>query len=423
MLKNRAERIYNRSMIDEIVLRNYARLAVLNGVNLQKGQVLVISCDVNDAPFARLVTDIAYDIGAKEVIVIWRDEHITRTMYLRAHDSVFEEFPDWIPERFKYYDEREAAYLSIMSDDPDLLSDVNPERLRKLNILSQKACKEHKELLVSSRIRWSIIALPSVKWAKKVFPNLDETQAYNKLWTAIAKSSRIDCEDPIEAWRKHNEAFTNRAKILNEGQFEALHFKNSIGTDITIKLAENHVWVGCGNADHKGVYFYPNIPTEEIFTLPHKNGANGKVVSSMPLVYQMNTIEGIEIEFKDGEVTAYKASKNEELLKDIIETDEGSRRLGEVALVPYTSPISDMKILFYKTLFDENASCHLALGKGYSACIKGYEKMSKEEISGCGCNDSLTHVDFMFGTNDLKVTGVKKNGEEIVIFSDGNYTF
>jgi len=408
-------------MVNETFLKNYAKLVVSSGVNLKKGQTLVINCKIDDAYFARIVTDVAYNMGAKEVVVMWFDEFMTRSMYMQAADSVFDEFPTWIPERFTYYDARDAVYLNIISPDPDLLNGVNPERLMKYNKLQQVACKSHTDLTISSYIRWNICALPSTKWAKKVFPALSEKEAFDKLWEAIAKCSRIDNDDPISAWEKHKASFIKRRDFLNEMQFASLHYKNSLGTDVNVRLADDHIWTGGGDTDKKGIHFFPNIPTEEIFSIPHRDGVDGKIVSSIPLIYQGNSIEGIELEFKNGVVVNCKASKNQEILKNIIDTDEGAKRLGEVALIPYNSPISNMKILFYNTLFDENASCHFALGRGFTSCLKGDEGLTSEERLARGCNQSLVHVDFMVGTSDLKIIATKKNNEKVDIFVDGSF--
>ena len=404
-------------------LKKYAEMLVRAGGNVQKGQPVVITCNVADADFAHMVMNYAYDAGAEDVFVDWRDDIATRTRYLRAADSVFDEFPQWIADRFKYYDDKGVVYLHISSSDPDLLKGVDPDRMKRFTKVSSKATKTHSARTMANELRWSVIAVPSVKWAKKVFPDKDEADAVISLWEALLKGARADGDNPVADWEQHRKNFESRNAFLNGKKFKSLIFKNSIGTELKIGLPNNHVWAGGGDVGQDGVPFFPNQPTEEIFTAPDRNNVNGKVVASMPLSYQGNLIEGFWFMFKDGIVSDYGAESSGEILKNIIEMDEGSSRLGEVALVANSSPISQMGILFYNTLFDENASSHLALGKGYPDCVKGGSKMSEKELIDAGVNDSLIHVDFMFGTADMQVTGVEESGNEIVIMKNGEYTF
>ncbi|MDR1663380.1 MAG: aminopeptidase [Clostridiales bacterium] len=407
--------------MDSARLRKYAELLVRAGGNVQKGQPVVIASSVEDAAFARLVEECAYDAGASEVILDWLDEVSTRMRYLRGADEIFDEYPQWRVDRFKYLDDRNAVYLRVISEDPDLLAGVDAERIRRNTKVSRAATKAHSAMTMSNARRWSLLAAPSPAWAKKVFPELPEADAIEKLWGHILKGARADGDDPIADWEAHRKNFNKRVDYLNGENFKKLRFTNSLGTDFTVGLAKDHIWVGGGDVGQDGVPFFPNLPTEEIFTMPDRNIADGRVVASMPLSYQGSLIEDFEITFKDGRAVAWKAGANEDALKNIIEMDEGSHRLGEVALVSNSSPIARMNTLFYETLFDENASCHLALGKSYPNNMKGGDKLSEAELVAAGGNDSLLHVDFMFGTPDMKIAGVKDDGSEIVFFENGEF--
>ena len=405
--------------MDKQKLKKYAELLVRSGGNVQKGQPVVISSDVNDADFARTVMECAYDTGASEVVIDWRDEISTRTKYLRASNEIFDIYPQWCVDRFKFYDDRGAVYLHILSSDPDLLKGVEPDRIRRYTKASRQGTKAHSARTMSNELRWSLLAVPSPKWAAKVFPNLSVEEAVESLWNVILKGARADGDNPVEDWAAHRKTFEKRKTYLNEKQFSALRFTNGLGTNIVVGLPKNHVWQGGGDVGQDGIPFFPNQPTEEIFTAPKRDDVNGKVVASMPLSYQGSLIENFWIEFKDGKAVNYSASANEIVLKNIIEMDEGSSCLGEVAIVADSSPISTMNVLFYNTLFDENASSHFALGKAYPDCIKGGNDMSEEELAKAGINDSLLHVDFMFGTADMHVAGIEKDGTETVIMENG----
>ena len=407
----------------ELKLKKYAELLVRVGGNVKAGQPVVISCDIENAKIAHLAQECAYDAGASEVTIDWTDDVSDRTKYLRAASEVFDDFPDWRVDRFKYLNDKGTAYLRIESSDPDLLNGVDPDRIRRFMKISRQKAKEHSVRLMSGELRWSIIAVPSPKWALKVFPNLDENKAVEALWDAILKGARADGDNPVADWDKHCKTFVSRIDYLNKKQFVALRFKNSLGTDVTVGLPKNHVWVGGGSTSKDGVDFRPNIPTEEIFTAPDRNNVNGTVVASMPLSYQGSLIEDFSFTFKDGKVVEYKAKNGLEMLKNIIETDEGAQYLGEVALVANSSPISQMNVLFYNTLFDENASSHFALGKAYPKCVKGGTDMSEEELLKAGVNDSLIHADFMFGTADMSVIGVDADGNETVVMGNGELVF
>lgn len=407
--------------MDEKKLKNYAALLVRAGGNVQKGQFVVVSCATHDAYFGRLVQEAAYDAGAEEVAMDWSDEACSRATFLRAGEKIFDRFPKWRVDKLDEQDGRGAVYLSISSQDPDMLKGVEPGRLMRFTKVSREATKTHAERLMSNANRWSVVAVPSAAWARKVFPGMGEEEAMQKLWGLVLKAARADGDDPIGEWQRHKANFAKNVDYLNGMNFDALRFTTGLGSDFTLGLAANHVWVGGGDTGKDGVPFFPNIPTEEIFSMPDMNRADGRVVASMPLSYQGNMIEGFELTFKGGAVTDYRAEKGQEHLENMLEMDEGARRLGEVALVPNSSPIGQMKTLFYSTLFDENASSHLALGKAYPGCAKGLEGASKEDAAKAGMNDSLIHVDFMFGTGDMCVTGIRKDGSEVAFIKDGEF--
>jgi aminopeptidase len=409
--------------MDSKVLEKYARLLVKTGVNIQKNQILVIQSPIEAAAFARIVSEIAFKEGAKDVQILWKDELSTKIKYSYGPDEIFEEYPSWQKEFYISYARKGAAFLNIYATDPELLKDINPERVAKYQKVTNIALKEYRDRTMTNQNAWCIASIPTVAWAKKVFPDLSEDDAVKSLWKAILKSVRVDQEDPVAAWEEHKKSLEKRIDFLNSKKFRYLHYKNELGTDLVIELPKNHLWTGGADFTQDGTAFIANMPTEEVFTLPKKDGVNGKVVSSMPLNYNGSLIDEFSLTFKDGKIIDFTAKEGYDNLKHLINTDEGSAYLGEVALVPYDSPISNLKTLFYNTLFDENASCHLAIGKAYSPCIKGGEKMTDEELKKEGANDSLVHEDFMIGTKDLEIMGTSFDCEEIAIFKDGNFAF
>ncbi|NLP44406.1 MAG: aminopeptidase [Peptococcaceae bacterium] len=409
--------------MEKSMWQKYANLIVKVGLNLQQGQILVINSPLECAEFTRIVAETAYKEGAGDVVVSWNDDLFARIRFLHAPDSVFDKFPPWRKEFYMYYLKQGAAFFSINAEDPEIMKDVNPVRLAKQLKANNTALKEYREQLMADKNVWSLASVPIPAWAQKVFPDLPTEQAMEKLAEAILKAVRVNEEDPIAAWEEHKQNLKGRVEFLNNKRFKILHFKNSLGTDLKVELPEDHIWSGGSSFTPEGIEFIANMPTEEVYTLPKKTGVNGRVVSSMPLNYNGNLIEQFSLTFEDGKVTEYSAEKGLETLKTLLETDEGSRYLGEVALVPYNSPISQSKILFYNTLFDENASCHLALGKAYPTSIRNGEKLSAEELKKLGVNDSLVHEDFMIGTEDMEIIGRTFDGEEIAIFKQGNFAF
>lgn len=407
--------------MNQDLLKKYAELVVKIGVNIQKNQTLIVNSPIECCDFVRKIAETAYKCGARDVQVRWNDDKLTRIKYLNAPEEIFEEFPEWQKEFYLSYAREGAAFLSISASDPEALKGVDPNRMVKAGKAADAAIKEYVDRMMNDKNPWCVVSMPTKQWAKKVFPNVSEEEATEKLGEAIAKTIRLNEKDPVTAWMNHKDNMIKNAGFLNKHNFKYLQYKNSLGTDLKIELPKGHVWLAASSKTPEGIEFIPNMPTEEVFTLPKKTGVNGKVTSSKPLNYNGNLIENFSLTFKDGRVVDFTAEKGYEVLKSMIETDEGAHYLGEVALVPYDSPISNSNILFYNTLFDENASCHLAIGKAYPTCIKGGSDMSKKELEASGVNDSITHVDFMVGTSDLSIIGVTESGEEVTVFKEGNF--
>lgn len=403
-------------------LKKFAALAVEVGANVQEGQLVWINGSTETPEFVRLIVEAAYNRGAKTVNVNWTDNYVNRLSYNNMSIEALEEIPEYLIEKYKYFIANGGCVISIASPIPGLNAGIDPMKLQKAGIARMKAMKFYQDHMMGNHAQWSIVAAPNTVWAEKVFPELKGEEAVETLWAAILKASRVtDENDPIAEWDKHNVTLLAHNKVLNDFDFETLYFKNSLGTDLTIKLVDNHVWAGGGENSTKGVYFNPNIPTEENFTMPYKYGVDGKVVSTKPLNYQGKLVENFWLEFEEGKVVRYGAEKQEEALKSLIDLDEGSAYLGEVALLSYNSPISDSGILFYNTLFDENASCHLALGRAYPMNVKGGTTMSDDELKEAGSNQSMAHVDFMFGSEDLDIVGTQKDGTKVQIFKNGDF--
>lgn len=400
--------------------KNYADLILQRGLAIEKNQILVIETTVDTLDFLRILTERAYQIGAKDVIIHFSDTELTKTRLKYASDETIADVPDWWVKSHTYYGDRNACFLRLISEKPDGLSDVDHNKL-SLWKKSTAAPLENlnfkkKEML----LKWSAAAVPNGVWAKKLFPDLSEEKAVDELWKAIFKTCYVDEESGIKGWDRHIEEMLGNVSKLNALNLKSLHFKNNTGTDLEIGICDGGVFAGgiCHCPEPDGIAFAPNIPTEEILTTPHRFKVNGTVHNSIPLSYSGNIIDGFYLKFKDGVVTEYKAEVGEEVLKGILDTDEGTRRLGEVAIVPFNSPINQLGFIFYNTLFDENASCHLALGAGYTDVIKG-EDRSKAALESQGLNTSSLHVDFMFGTADMECIGTTVDGERIQIFKDG----
>lgn len=400
----------------------YAKLLVEVGVNIQKGQNLVISCPVDCAWFARLCAKAAYDAGCRQVIMRWSDDQMTRETFLHAADDVFDTVEEWYIRFCTDYARGGAAFLHIGGSDPEILKGVDQDRLVRSARSNGEALKEYRQLQMSNAVPWAVGAIPVPAWAKKVFPDCPEEEAMEKLWNAILTAVRVDGSgNAVQRWKEHLDTLQIRVDKLNELRLESLHYANSLGTDLTIRLPEDHVWGGGDGVSKAGVHFIPNMPTEEIFTAPLRDGIDGVVYASMPLSLSGEVVDKFHFVVKEGRIVEVHAGVGEEKLKAEATLDEGASYFGEVALVPYDSPIRNQELLFYETLFDENAACHLAFGEAYPECVKGGENMTKEELKAHGLNDSITHVDFMVGTADLSIIGKTHDGREVPIFVDGNF--
>ena len=409
-------------MVSENMLRKYAQLAVVMGANVQKGQMLVITADVRDHEFVSLCVEAAYKAGAGSVSVDWSSEHDVKWSYEYMTKEALSEIPQWMYDKREYAQKKGCCYLHIESSTPGLLKDIDSDKILARQMAASKMFLPLQSYTMNNEGQWSIVALSSPGWAKKVFPEMEEAAAVDALWDAILMSVRVsEDNDPIAEWDEHNQNILRYSKQLNEYDLKALHFTNSLGTDLTVELVENHIWSGGCEEAGNGAIFNPNMPTEEIFCMPYKYGVNGKVVATKPLSYQGKLIDGFSMTFQDGKVVEFAAEKEEEALKNLVEYDEGSCYLGEVALISYDSPINNTGILFYNTLFDENASCHLALGRAYPMNVKGGTEMNEEELAKAGANHSMTHVDFMFGSADMHIDGIRKDGSIVPVFRNGNF--
>ncbi|WP_394188996.1 aminopeptidase [Paenisporosarcina quisquiliarum] len=403
-------------------LTNYAELAVKVGVNIQPGQNLYIAAAIDNPEFVRLLVKTAYEVGAKNVYVDWSDDVITRTRFELAPEEVFSEFPEWkVQERMTLADGG-AAFMSIMSQSPDLLKGIESSRISAFQKASGTALSKYRQYVQSDKISWTVVAAPSVAWAAKVFPSLPTEQQIPALWEAIFKAVRADVESPIQAWTDHDATLHTKVDYLNEKKYHKLHY-TAPGTDLTIELPKGHLWCGAGSINEKGDAFMANMPTEEVFTVPLKTGVNGYVSSTKPLSYGGNLIEDFKITFENGRIVSVEAKEGQEVLEQLVATDEGAKYLGEVALVPHKSPISESGLLFYNTLYDENASNHLAIGSAYAFCLEGGKKMSQEELAEHGLNQSITHVDFMIGSETMDIDGILEDGTKEAVFKQGNWAF
>ncbi|MCG7336825.1 aminopeptidase [Sporosarcina sp. ACRSM] len=403
-------------------IAHYADLAVQVGVNIQPNQYLYISASTETVEFVRLVTEKAYDAGARQVFVDWIDDVVTRLRYEKAPSDSFAEFPQWKVMEREQLAEKGAAFMSIISQSPDLLKGIDPSRIADFQKASGQALDKYRQYVQSDKISWTVIAAPSDAWAAKVFPELPVEERVPALWNAIFQSVRADQENPVQEWIEHDNRLHEKVDYLNQKRYRKLHY-TAPGTDLTIELPEGHLWCGAGSVNEKGHAFMANMPTEEVFTVPLKTGVDGVVSSTKPLSYGGNIIDHFKITFQGGRVIDVSAEQGEEVLQQLIDTDEGAKYLGEVALVPHTSPISQSGLLFYNTLFDENASNHLALGSAYAFCIEGGKKMSREELEQRGLNQSITHVDFMIGSAEMDIDGILDDGSTEPIFRNGNWAF
>ncbi|MFD1900365.1 aminopeptidase [Enterococcus termitis] len=402
-------------------LEKYARLIAETGVNVQKGQSVVLQISVDQAPLARLITKEAYKLGAGEVIVQWADDQIQRQFLLHADQDYLENIPQYKIDQTNDWVNKGASRISVVSADPDALSGVDTERVASFQAASGKALMSLRKATQANKVSWTVVAAAGKEWAAKVFPDLtDSEQQIDALWDEIFKTTRVYEADPVAAWQAHDTKLAAKAAELNKEQFSALHY-TAPGTDLVIGLPKNHLWEGAGSDNVRGEKFMANMPTEEVFTAPDSRRVDGVVSSTKPLSYAGTTISGMRFTFKEGKVIDFSAEQGQEVLETLLNTDEGARHLGEVALVPDPSPISQSGITFYNTLFDENASNHLAFGSAYAFNVQGGTEMTEEELKEAGLNRSQTHVDFMIGSNQMNIDGIREDGTTVPIFRNGDW--
>ena len=404
------------------VMKKYAQLIAVTGANVQKGQEVMINSSVETAEFARMVAEECYRAGAKKVIVEWSYQPLEKTNYRYRSIKTLSTIEKWEIERLEHRATVLPAMIYLESEDPDGLAGVNQQKVAKARQARYPIIKPFRDRM-ENRYQWVIAAVPGEKWAKKMFPKLSRHQAVEKLWEAILYTSRADREDPINDWKKHNANLAEKCRYLNSLGIDELIYHSSNGTDFRVGLIPDVDFLGGGETSLQGVYYNPNMPTEEVFTSPMRGKAEGTVVATRPLSYQGQLIENFSVRFENGKAVEVHAEKNEELLRQMISMDEGAAYLGECSLVPYDSPIQNSGLTFYNTLFDENACCHLALGMGFVNCVRDFDKYTLEECRAKGINDSMIHVDFMIGSADLDIDAKTRDGRTVAIFRNGNWAF
>ena len=405
--------------MNQDTLKKYAHTLLKYGVNLQQDQILVISVDVENKDFAVIVTEEAYELGAKEVVLNWRCSPIARQRLLHANESVLEKPANWIPEFYKQYIDDKAAFLSLISANPKALEGIPTDRISLQSRNLNKVLSFYHTAIMNSSVTWCVASVPTVLWANLLGYEGSDEEKINQLWATLLKLCRIEGVEPKDTYRHHMAKLRHRCEALNKLDLKSLRYTCENGTDLLLELPEGHIWLGGDESSKDGTIFNANIPTEEVFSAPQYNGVNGVVHSTKPLIYHGNTISDFSFTFKEGKIVEYTAKEGYEVLKELVETDEGSHYLGEVALVDHFSPISQSNQIFYETLFDENASCHLAIGASYPTCLKNSDGLSEEELKERGLNHSLTHVDFMIGHERMNIKGYTRDGQAVDIMIDG----
>ena len=408
------------AVIDPVKLDRLAEVAIKVGLQLQPGQDVVLTSSIAALPLTRRIVEQAYKAGAGLVTPIFSDDEITLARFRHGADAGFDRAADWLYEGMAKAYSQNAARLAVRGDDPTLLSGQDPARVARANKANSMAYQPALEKITAFDINWTILAYPELAWARQVFAGDSDAEAVRKLAEAIFSASRVDNDDPVAAWRDHNAALAKRTQWLNGHRFHALHFRGP-GTDLKLGLADEHEWMGGASTAKNGVTCNPNIPTEEVFTTPHRLRVSGHVSSTKPLSYQGTLIDEISVRFEEGRIVEATAARGADVLGKVLDTDEGARRLGEVALVPHSSPISKSGILFYNTLFDENASCHIALGQCYSKCFVGGDRMSPEDVAARGGNKSLIHIDWMIGSGKVDIDGIGKDGAIVPVMRGGEW--
>jgi len=415
--------LHDRSIsasIDMVKLDRLAEVAIKVGLALQPGQDLLLTAPSAALPLVRKIAEHAYQAGAGLVTPILSDEAITLARYRFAADESFDRAADWLYQGMAKAFDANTARLAIVGDNPMLLAREDPAKVARASKANSIAYRPALEKITNFDVNWNIIAYPSAAWAKQVFPDDEEHVAVAKLADAIFAASRVDRDGAVAAWQRHNAVLRERTEWLNGQRFSALHYSGP-GTDLTVGLADGHEWQGGASTARNGITCNANIPTEEVFTTPHARRVSGHVVSSKPLSYQGSLIDGIAVRFEEGRIVEAKAARGAEVLNKVLETDEGARRLGEVALVPHSSPISNSGLLFFNTLFDENAACHIALGQCYSKCFVNGGNLTSEQIAAQGGNKSFIHIDWMIGSGDTDIDGIFADGRRLPVFRKGEW--
>ncbi len=403
-------------------LQKYAELVVEVGVNVQKDQIVVIRTPIDGAEFARAMAESAYKVGAKKVIVDYSDEQMTKLTYTHVSEETLAEVPAYEVARYEELVAKNAAFISISAGDPDLLKDIDPNKISISQKASGTALKVFRKAISNGDVCWCVVSIPTPSWSKKVFPNETSEKAEEMLWDKIFEAVRIYEKDPVEAWRNHTKNLSDKCAYLNNKKIKYLHYTGP-GTDLKVELVKGHKWEGGGETGTNGIYFVANMPTEEVFTMPSKYGVNGTLRATKPLVYGGNLIDEFNFTFKDGKIIDFDAKMGKAVLEKLIQTDEGACYLGEVAIVPMSSPVCETNTLFYNTLFDENASCHFAVGNSYPTNIEDGTSMSEEELKNHGANISITHEDFMVGSDKLNIVATTESGETFEVLKNGEWAF
>jgi aminopeptidase len=406
--------------MNKLKARRYAKLLVKCGLNLKRGQNVFLTACVDQVEFVDMVVEECYRAGAKRVIMNWQSDSTTKLDYEYQSLETMSAVTPWAEAKLKFQADDLSCRLFIESSDPDAMQGADMEKVAKARQAQYPIIKPYRDKM-ENKHQWCIAAAAGKAWAKKLFPDLSDKQAVDKLWDKIFEASRADGADPLKDWAKHNDDLGKKCDYLNSLKLTSLEYKSANGTDFTVGLNKNCLFMGGGENTMSNRYFNPNIPSEEIFTSPKAGVAEGIVYATKPLSYQGQLIENFSVRFENGKVVDVHAEKNEDLLRKMVSMDEGASMLGECALIPYDSPINNTGILFFNTLFDENASCHLALGRGFTNCLVGYEKLTDAECKQRGINESMIHVDFMIGAKDLSITGVTERGERVKIFENGGW--
>jgi aminopeptidase len=410
-----AEQSAHEQKLDQL-----AQVAIRVGLGLKTGQELVMTASIDALPLARRITEQAYRAGASLVTTLYTDDEATLMRYRFAPDESFDHAPKWLYDGMGAAFKSGAARLAITGANPMLLSSENPEKVGRANRAVSKAYRPALELITRHEINWTIVAAATPAWAAVMFPDDPPAAALARLWDAIFETSRVNTGDPVSAWKEHDADLQHRAAYLNEKRYAFLHYRGP-GTDFRLGLADDHLWMGGGTTAGNGLYCIPNIPTEEVFTTPHKDRAEGTVSATLPLSYQGTMIEGIQVRFEHGRIVEARATRGQEVLQKLIDTDDGARRLGEVALVPHSSPIARSGQIFFNTLFDENAASHIALGQAYTSCLRDGDKLTPEQLAAKGANDSLIHVDWMIGSSKLDIDAITASGASEPLMRQGEW--